>query len=101
MDDACRSDQFIRGIAPEVEFATRPADLDRQRPCVYLTERPLHPRFAQVQSYPCELRQLGEFPENDGRDAPAVTGKKPLLRRPQLSFQGVDENVGIKIQHPT
>lgn len=101
MDNARRGDQFIRGIAPEVEFATRAAYLDRQRPCVYLTERPLHPRLAQIQSYPPKLRQLGEFPENDGRDTPTVTGKKPPLRRPQVPFQSVDENVGIKIQHPT
>ena len=101
MDDARRGDQLIGGIAPEVEFATRAAHLYRQRPCVYLTERPLHPRFPQIQCYPPELRQLGEFPENDGRDTPAVAGKQPLLRRPQFSFQGVDEDVGIKIQHPT
>lgn len=101
MDDARRGDQFIRGIAPEVEFATGAAYLDRQRPCVYLTERPLHPGFAQIQSYAPELRQLREFPENDRRDTPPVAGEKSLLRRPQFSFQGVDENVGIKIQHPT
>ena len=101
MDDARRSDQLIRGIAPEVEFATGAAYIHGQGPSVYLAKDSLQPRLAEIQSYPSELGQLGEFPENDGRDTPAVVGKKPLLRRLQLPFQGVDEDVGIKIQHPT
>ena len=49
---------------------------------------------------PAQLRQLGDFPNDNGRNPPLIGQEDPLFFRGQLIFKNEDKDVRVKIQHP-
>ena len=48
-----------------------------------------------------ELDQLGDLPENDARDAPGIGREEFPLPPREIPAERVDEDVGVKVQHPS
>ena len=73
MDGARRADQLVRRIAAHVKPRTHPSDLARDRPNLHGAEGPDYVRVIQIDLDSTELRELRDLPQNDGRDAPAIS----------------------------
>ena len=57
--------------------------------------------IVQVDFDPSELRELGDLPQHDGRNAPTVAGEQLALALRQVPRYGVQQDVGVKIEHPS
>jgi len=101
MDDAGGSDDLVGGIAAEVEVVDTQADLERERPSVDLRQGAHHVWIRQIHFDPAELDQLRDLPEDDSRNAPSVRRQELALFRGQRTLEGMDQDMSVKIQHPT
>ena len=70
VDDARGGDELVRRIGTEVEARGCAADLEVNRPDMNPVERVQQTRRIQAQRNAAELRQLGDLPQHDRRDAP-------------------------------
>ena len=101
VSQARRGDDLIGRIASEVEAPQGPHDGQRQRPDVDAGQEPVELRVVEVKFDKSELGKLGEFPQNDGGDAPTGRTQNPIFTRRHLARHGVDQEVGVKIDHAT
>ena len=97
MNHACGRDQLIRRVPPEVKAGGYARDREVERPDPkgreYLSDFPV----VEVHVDASVLGQLRELPENDGGDSPLVSGQKNPLSRSQVSREGEDQDVGVKV----
>ena len=101
MDDAGRRDQFIRRIALEVQLRGLPANGQVERPDMHSREDPAEFGGLQVDCNTAQLSELRHLPKNDRRDAPGISRQQFAFGGRQRTVQRKQENVGVKIQHPT
>ena len=101
MDDAGGGDDLVGGVASEIEVVDASANLEGERPGVNLRQGANHLWIGQIHLDPTELDQLRDLPQDDSRDAPSVRGEDLALFPLQGAPEGMDQDVGVKIQHPT
>ena len=53
----------------------------------------------EVHLDPAQLDELRDLPEDDGGDRPLRVGEQLPLVSGQFSAQGVDEDMGVEVQH--
>ncbi len=94
-----RTDQLVCGVAVEVEARARQCHLTRDRPDVYARERPYDRWRLEIDFDPAQLCELGDFPQHDRGDAPGIAAQQTPLRRFQRAFEGVEQDVRVKIEH--
>ena len=99
MHDACRRDQFICRITTKVETGRSASDGQVERPHVKARKSASHISVIQIQRDSPELSELRQFPEDDGSDAPRLSGQQLSLARSQVTPQCVNQDVRVKIQH--
>ena len=54
----------------------------------------------KVDLYAAELGELGNFPKNDGGNAPRILTEQALLPWRKITAERVQKNVGVEIEHP-
>ena len=101
MHDTRRSDQLVGRISSDIQARALFRDVHGDGPDVNRCKGPNDVHVIKVHLYPSELRELRDLPENDGRDRPSLTTEEPVLHRRQLGRDGIQEDVGVKIEHPT
>jgi len=79
VDDAGCGDDFVRGIAVEIQLRRLPANSEIQRPGVDSTEHSGELGRIEVDFDSLQLGELRELPKNDHRDAPRVRVEEPPL----------------------
>jgi len=101
VDEARRGDQFVGGIASDVEPCARANNFPRQRPDMDPRQDPDDVRIIEIHVDPSQLSQFRDFPEHDRGHAPAIGAEHPCLARLQRSGNRVQQHVGVNVQHPT
>lgn len=101
MNEACRRNQLVRGIAFEVDLSKREADVEVNGPHVQSAKGRTDFLIVQVELNTTKLYELCDFPKDDVRNPPRRTGKQAFLTACQRAGQRVQNDMGIKIQHAT
>ncbi len=101
MHDAGGRDDLVGRVTIKVEGLYGPADIERQRPGLQTRQDSAQFRAVQVYFDASQFGELGDLPEYDRRDAPGIIGEQCRFARRQIVGQRIEQNVGIKIQHPT
>src|SRR5262245_57326254 len=99
LDDARRRDQLICGIATDIEVSARPRNIAGQRPYVHAREHSDDIRIVEVERDSAQLRQLGDLPENDRRNAPTLGAEETELARAQGAGHRVEQHMRVNVQH--
>ena len=68
---------------------------------MHLSEGPCQFRVVQVELDAAELGQFADLPGYDARDAPGLSVELDRLAAGQVTGEGVKQNVGVEIEHPT
>jgi len=94
----CRN-QFIRRIAFEIEPGRLNAHGKVDWPDVNAGKSSCKICVVKVDIDATKLRELGEFPEHNRRNAPSVRCQNTPLPVGHLARQGENEDVGIDVNH--
>ena len=97
MHDARRRDQFIRRISVEVQTSRGASDGQIERPHMKTRKSAPHFGVVEVQRDSSELREFRQFPEDDGRNAPRLSGQEGPLARSYVALESMDQDVRVKI----
>ena len=99
MNDAGRRDQFVRGIAFEIEPCGLNAHGKVDRPDMNAGKSSSKFCIIQVDIDSTQLRELGEFPEDNRGHAPGVRCQNSTLPVGYLARQGENEDVRVEVNH--
>ncbi|HEY6969523.1 MAG TPA: hypothetical protein VJA94_09980 [Candidatus Angelobacter sp.] len=101
MNNTSGRDNFVSRITLEIKLDNFAAYGQVQRPDMYSGKYSRKIRRVDIQCDAFSLTQLRYFPKNNRRNAPGMIRKQALFGSAQSSFQSMNENVSVKIQHPT
>ena len=87
MNQTGGGDDPVGWIASKIQSADSPAYRQVQRPDMDAGKRPREIRRIDVQIDPSQLRQFGQLPNHDGRDAPLIVGERLAFLDGELPFR--------------
>ena len=99
MNDAGRRDQFVRGIALEIEPSGLNAHSKVDRPDMNAGKSSGKFCIIQIDIDSTELRELGKLPEDNRGHAPGVRGQNSTLPVRHFACQSEYEDMSININH--
>ena len=97
--DTGGGNELIRWIALEIEAGGGADNSKIERPYVYTVEDTAYVTVVQVNVYPAEVNQLGQFPQDNGRHRLSVLDQESLLGRPKFPVEREDQNMCVKIEY--
>jgi len=97
----CCSNDFARWIGLEVQRSKLQADLARDGPDLYPVYCSRKSIMVEAVLNPPELMQLGDLPEDNGRNTPFRISREDVsFVRGEASVERFDQNMSVQIQHP-
>ena len=101
MNDAGGGDDLVGRIAAEIERNGRLTDVEAERPDMDTRKRPDKRHVLQVDLDAPQLREFGDLPQDDRRNAPAIALQEGRLAGAQTIAESVQQNMGVEIEYPT